>query len=334
MSRMDQKLARIRAGRYTKADFMIADAKDGDMGSGVCGLGPKSANGSNAGFRSRQDYQAQIREIVAQDIVDIMLMSASNLEVLQAQGAFRQSEVQPAIRANEATDVFGGMRHGRYTTHPSRPFRSASIRRLMQSRPHAGTDLGLYSMTFNNDIDADMATLEAFNDFREEAAAHGFRYFLEVFNPNAPVALSKEQVPQFVNDHIVRCVAGVMQADRPLFLKIPFNGPAAMEELASYDSSIVIGVLGGGAGTARDTFELLRQAEKYGARLALFGRKINLAESALEMVAMMRRVVDGAISPAEAVRAYHDTLQKQGLRPQRSLDDDLEVTEEPLRQAA
>ncbi len=334
MSRMDQKLARIRDGRYTKADFMIADAKDGDMGSGVCGLGPKSANGSNAGFRSRQDYQAQIREIVAQDIVDIMLVSASNLEVLQAQGAFRQSEVQPAIRANEATDVFGGIRHGRYTMHPSRPFRSASISRLMQSRPHAGTDLGLYSMTFNNDIDADMATLEAFNDFREEAAAYGFRYFLEVFNPNAPLNLGKEQVPQFVNDHIVRCVAGVMQADRPLFLKIPFNGPAAMEELASYDSSIVIGVLGGGAGTARDTFELLRQAEKHGARLALFGRKINLAESALEMVAMMRRVVDGAITPAEAVRAYHDALQKQGLRPQRSLDNDLEITEEPLRQAA
>ncbi len=334
MSRMDQKLARIRAGGYTKADFMIADAKDGDMGSGVCGLGPKAGRESNAGFRSRQDHQAQIREIIAQDIVDIMLVSASNLEVLQAQGAFGQSEVQPAIRANEATDVFGGIRHASYTKHPSRPFRSASIKRLMQSRPNAGTDLGLYSMTFNNDIDADMRTLEAFNEFREEAATYGFRYFLEVFNPNAPVDLSKEQVPQFVNDHIVRCVAGVMQADRPLFLKIPFNGPAAMEELASYDSSVVIGVLGGGAGTARDTFELLRQAEKYGARLALFGRKINLAESALDMVAMMRRVVDGEIAPAEAVRAYHDALQKQGLRPQRSLEDDSRITEEPLRQAA
>ncbi len=334
MSRMDQKLANIRAGRYTKADFMIADAKDADMGSGVCGLGYSGAEASSSKFRSRQDYLAQIRAVVSQDLVDIMLVSASNLESLQAEGVFDKSVIQPAIRANETTDVWGGLRHGRYVSHPSRPFRSASIKRLMQSRPHAGTDLGLYSMTFNNDLDADMATLAAFNEFREEAASYGFRYFLEVFNPNAPVGLSREQMPQFVNDHIVRCVAGVMQADRPLFLKIPFNGPAAMEELAAYDSSIVIGVLGGGAGTTRDTFELLQQAEKYGARLALFGRKINLAESAIAMVAMMREVVDGNTSPSEAVRAYHGQLQKLGLRPQRALADDLLVTEEPLRLAA
>ena len=57
------------------------------------------------------------------------------------------------------------------------------------------------------------------------------------------------------------------------------NGAKALEELASYDPQLVVGVLGGGAGTTRDTFELLFQAEKYGARVALFGRKINLAES-------------------------------------------------------
>ena len=35
------------------------------------------------------------------------------------------------------------------------------------------------------------------------------------------------------------------------------------------------------AGTTRDTFELLAQGVKYGARVALFGRKIGLAESPL-----------------------------------------------------
>ena len=43
-------------------------------------------------------------------------------------------------------------------------------------------------------------------------------------------------------------------------------------------------MLGGGAGTTRDCFELIHQAQKYGARVALFGRKINLAESPLDIV--------------------------------------------------
>ena len=31
---LDQKLAAIRAGKYKPADFIIADAKDGDIGFG------------------------------------------------------------------------------------------------------------------------------------------------------------------------------------------------------------------------------------------------------------------------------------------------------------
>ncbi len=92
-------------------------------------------------------------------------------------------------------------------------------------------------------------------------------------------------------------------------------------------------MLGGGAGTTRDTFELLHQAERYGARVALFGRKINLAESPLAIVALMRQVADGALQPAEAVRAYHGELQKEGIRPLRELDDDNRITEAVLRAA-
>ena len=139
-------------------------------------------------------------------------------------------------------------------------------------------------------------------------------------------------MPKFVNDHILRALAGVVRADRPQFLKIPFNGPAAMEELAAYDPSLVVGVLGGGAGTTRDTFELLHQAEKHGARLALFGRKINLADSPLDIVRFMREVANGTISPKEAVKAYHGTLQAQGIKPSRPLDDDSAITEAVLKQ--
>ena len=101
-------------------------------------------------------------------------------------------------------------------------------------------------------------------------------------------------MPHFVNDAIVRCLAGLTEAERPRFLKIVYNGPRALEELASFDPSLVVGVLGGGAGTTRDCFELIHQAEKYGARVALFGRKIYLAESPLDIVRLMRAVADGA----------------------------------------
>jgi hypothetical protein len=41
MHRLDQKLSRIRSGNYKRSDFIIADAKDGDMGPSIPGCGPK-----------------------------------------------------------------------------------------------------------------------------------------------------------------------------------------------------------------------------------------------------------------------------------------------------
>ena len=341
-TRMDSKLETIRSGRYQRSDFMIADAKDADMGSGIAGLGMlRSADGSPQRHRTRQEFLESIVEIIDQDVVDIMLVSASNLDLLQKRDAFRNSAIKPAIRANDTTDCWGGVRHGTYASQPSHPFVTASIPRVMygsaEPRPGApvtGTDLGLYSVTFVNDLATDVAALDRFSAFRADAARYGFKYFFEVFNPNVETGLTREQTGEFVNDCILRCLAGVNEPDRPLFLKIPFNGPKALEELAGFDSTLVVGILGGGAGTTRDTFELLHQGEKYGARLALFGRKINLAEKPLALVSLMRQVVDGAISPDEAVKAYHGELQKAGTRPIRALEDDRQITEAVLKPAA
>lgn len=339
MKRLDEKLARIRAGHYRKQDFIIADAKDPDMGPSLTWSGPKrEPDGSWTRYRTREEFLDQIRAIVAQDIVDIMLMSASNMERLCDEGLFKDSAVKPAIRANDTSDIWR-MRGATYHEQPSRPFRSASIPRTMYGTatpmPGAaitGTDLGLYSITFNHDLDADMASLEAFADFRAEAADCGFKYFLEVFNPNVETGIEPSVLPHYINDNILRCIAGVHQADRPQFLKIVYNGPKALEELTSFDPSVIVGVLGGGAGTTRDCFELLSQGEKYGARVALFGRKINLAEAPLAIIAMMRQVVDGNLSPQEAVRAYHGELQKQRIKPLRPLEDDMAITEAVLQQ--
>jgi hypothetical protein len=339
MKRLDEKLARIRAGRYSRSDFIIADAKDPDMGPSLAALGPKlEADGSWTRYRTREEFLDQIRAIVRQDIVDVMLLSASNLERLAEEELFADSAVKPAIRANDTTCIWR-VRGGRYEKSPSRPFRTARLSRVMHGTAApapagarlVGTDLGLYSVTFNNDIAADVATLEAFAEFRAEAAAIGFKYFLEVFNPNVETGIAPEVLPHYVNDCIARCLAAVTKADRPQFLKIAYNGPKALEELASFDPGLVVGVLGGGAGTTRDTFELLHQGEKYGARVALFGRKVNLAESPLAIIALMRQVAEGALTPSEAVKAYHGELEKKKLKPVRALEDDLEITEAVLK---
>jgi hypothetical protein len=338
---MDTKLRNIREGRYKPSDFILADAKDADAGAGAACTGFDHADPSGPRQRTRAEFLDQIDALVKQDILDIMLVTVSNLELLHERGTFKGSAVKPAIRANLSTDCWAGVRHGGYAEQPSRPFRSVTISRAMTGTaqpapgaPITGTDLGLYSVTFLNDLERDARALEEFQRFREEAQANNFRYFYEVFNPNVPTGMSQEQVGEYLNDMILSSLAGLTRAERPEFLKIPFNGPRALEELASFDSTLVVGILGGGAGTTRDTFELLAQGERYGARVALFGRKIKLAESPLHLVALMRQVVDGNIGPEEAVRAYHGELQTLGLKPIRALGEDRVVTEAVLQSAA
>jgi hypothetical protein len=118
----------------------------------------------------------------------------------------------------------------------------------------------------------------------------------------------------------------VTEAGRPLFLKIVYHGPRLMEELAQYDPQLVVGILGGSAGTTYDAFKLIHDAQKYGARVALFGRKINGAEHQLGFIEMLRLITDGKISPEEAVRAYHGVLQGFGIKPKLALEKDLEPT--------
>ena len=321
--RLDRKLGRISAGRYTPDDFVIADAKDADMAFGLTSAGPVTGAPEGSGrHRTRAEYLDAMRALVAQGELDILLTSASNGERLARSGSLE--DVTLAIRANDSTDIWNS-RGGCYTTVPSRPFRTADLTAV---RPFC--DLVLYSMTFNNDLDRDLATLEAYRAFRREAAALGVRHFLEVFNPNAPANLALEQVGAFVNDSIIRALAGVTQDQRPLFLKVAYNGSDALAELAGYDPSLVVGVLGGSAGTTRDTFELLHRAERHGARVALFGRKIQRAESQLDLVRLMRPVLRGELSPADAVRAYHHALAQAEIVPNRELGADLQVTDPVL----
>lgn len=328
MKRLDHKLARIRAGDYTPRDFIIADAKDGDMAFGVAVAGPdRDGDGLPTGrLKPLQAYRDDMVRVVRSDLVDIMLTSLSTAEHLREIGAYAGSAVTPAIRLNDTSDIWAA-RGAQYKARPAAPFRTARLDRV---RPLA--DLGLYAISFYNDLDADRHTLDEYARFRDEASSAGVRHFLEVFNPQYPVATPGAEFAAFNNDSIARCLAGVSRIDRPIFLKAAYNGPRATEELASFDpGNLIVGILGGAASTTRDTLELLVQAEKYGARVALFGRRIYFAEDSTLILRAMRRVIEGGISSHEGVKAYHDDLAKAGIRPFKPLDADSEITEVVLK---
>src|SRR3954471_24190336 len=351
MKSLDKKLAEVKANRASRA-FVIADAKDADMAFGVRAPGPRSYL-AKSGMRpaqfspevwSRDEYGPPnlpefldiIREVTHQGLIDIMLMSAYVSEQLTIkEGLFKNSHVTPAARANDTTDVWA-VRHGCYTREPAQPFRSAGIDQIQcgkiecdrTANDFPGANLGLYSVTFVNNLEQDRETLLAFKEFREEAEQKKFRYFLEVFDPNVQTGIPPEKLGEFINDNIIRTIAGVPESGRPLFLKIVYHGPRAMEELAQYDPNLVVGVLGGSAGTTYDAFKLIHDAQKYGARVALFGRKINNAEHQLGFIEMLRLITDGKLEPEEAVRAYHGILQGKGIKPKLPLEKDLKPTDQ------
>lgn len=335
---LDRKLKAIHADPSGSREFILADAKDADMAFGIGAPGESpERHAAELRFKTLEQYREQIRLNTRQGLVDIMLMSGSTNHALTIrERLFENSPVTPAVRANDTTDVHIA-RGSVYASQPAQPFRSLSLDHAMcghldclPEERTIGADLGLYSVTFNNDLGLDRETLLRFHEFREEAERKRFRYFLEVFDPNISAAVDPAVLPHFLNDNIARMLAGVGDAGRPVFLKIVYHGPRALEELVRYDPHLVVGILGGSAGTTRDAFQMLHDAQKYGARVALYGRKINNAENQLAFIQFLRLIVEGAIGPIEAVKAYHAVLQRLGVAPRRTLQDDLQSQDQAM----
>ena len=339
---LDEKLRRIHADPSGAKDFILADAKDADMalGLGATGRSPEAHAGEGR-YRSLREYREQIEQIVDQGLVDIMLMSAHSNEILTIQQRiFDNSHVTPAARANDTTDIHV-LRGGRSPAQAALPFRTATLDHIqcghldcLAEERRLGASLGLYSITYQNENVIDREALQRYQEFRIEAERKGFRHFLEIFDPNRPESVETSKLPDFINDAIVRTLAGVTAKGRPLFLKMVYHGPKAMEDLVHYDPHLVVGILGGAAGTTFDAFKLLSEAMKYGARVALFGRKINNAENQLAFVRFLRWIADGEISAEEAVKAYHGVLQQLGVKPLRSLEEDMVLQTNVMSYAA
>ena len=335
MKSLDTKLERIHADPSC-GEFILADAKDADMAYGIAAPGQDwdQAQRDGGRYRTLAEYRGQIRQNVEQGLVDIMLMSVSTCEAMALdEGIFDDSHVTPAIRANDTTEIHLA-KGGVYPTRASRPFRTALLDHAMagavdpsDDERTRGADLGLYSVTFNNDLDRDLDTLEAYRAFRVEAERKGFRHFLEVFDPNDCGGACPADLGRYINDMIVRTLAGVARAGRPVFLKMVYHGPEAMEQLAAYDPHLVPGILGGSAGTTYDAFHMLHEAKKHGAKVALYGRKINNAEDQRAFISHLRNIADGNETPKDAVRAYHADLERIKVTPHRPLEDDMKVTE-------
>ncbi len=321
MKSLDAKLAALRA-EPAGSDFIICYAADPDMGGG---LRPTVAQGIDPSL-----WRDQMAAMVDQCDIDILLASVSTMDVLaRDRGIFNDSPVTAAIRANDTTDIWH-VRGGTYATQPSRPFATTTVREAMYGTLHPTEDqpvdvpLGLWSITFNNDLDADERSLLRYRDFRAESAAEGFRHFVEVFNPNVADPGIDGPVGAYVNDCIARMLAGVPRASRPEFLKVVYNGPQALEELVA-GLDVTVGVLGGPPGTANDSFTLLQQVKQYGGRVALFGRRIKVADDPVVFTELLRAVADDAMTPEQATREYHGRLAASGITPSRTLEEDLVV---------
>jgi len=199
---LDRKLAAIRANPQSTREFILADAKDADMAFGVRAPGqrgylarpgarpaqfsPEIWTREEYGHRNLPEFLDIIREVTQQGLVDIMLMSAYVSEQLTIkERLFENSQVTPACRANDTTDVWA-VRHGCYTREPSQPFRSASIDQIQcgqiecdrEGKDIPGANLGLYSITFLNELVPDREALRWYKEFREEAERKQFRHFL------------------------------------------------------------------------------------------------------------------------------------------------------------
>lgn len=318
---LDTKLADIRSNPNSDA-FIIAYAADPDMSKGLATLTDATP--------TIQAYYDDLTDLTEQAKIDVLLTSVSTMDVLaREKRLFDASTVTPAVRANDTTDLWDAT-GAAYTSLPSRPFASPTIEEaqygtlLPQPDQKPDIDLGLYSITFNNDLDTDWLSMMQFKTFRTEATRKGFRYFLEVFNPNvADCGVRPEDIPTYVNDQIARMLAGIPRASRPEFLKIAYNGPESMESLVNYDSTVVVGILGGPTSTTYDSFKLISEAKKHGARVALFGRRIKGAENPRAFVEVLRNVADGLVNPEEGVKIYRNALDKLGIAPLRNFEDDM-----------
>ena len=173
----------------------------------------------------------------------------------------------------------------------------------------------------------DREALEEYKQFRLEAERKGFRHFLEIFDPNRPGGGRGEQGSR-VHQRRHRSHSRRRHQRRPA--AVPQDGlsrPAkrwrswsTTTRTSSSASSAA------SAGTTYDAFKLLSEAKKYGARVALFGRKINNAENQLAFIRFLRLIADGEVGAGgSGARVSRRLAAVSASSRNGSLEDDMEL---------
>ena len=177
----------------------------------------------------------------------------------------RADDPRAAVRRLARHPGRPGQRHDRRPPRPglalrraaararsARPASTTSSAATSTARPRSGPsgpNLGLYSVTFNNDLAHDLRHARAVPRVPRGGRAQGVPLLPRSLRPQRPGRRRpRRSCPRYINDMIARMLAGVAPAGRPLFLKIVYHGPKAMEELVRYDPHLVVGILGGSAG--------------------------------------------------------------------------------------
>jgi hypothetical protein len=157
-------------------------------------------------------------------------------------------------------------------------------------------NLGLHSITYVNDLEQDREALCGCQAISRGIERKSFRHFLEVFDPNVDSGIAPEKLGEFINDNILRTLAGVPESGRPFSLRSFITAQRRWRSWHSM-SNLVVGILGGSAG--RPTTPSDSSDAQNTARVAFSVAKINNAEQ-LVFVEMLRLITDSKVSPEEA----------------------------------
>jgi hypothetical protein len=295
------------------ASPLFVFAADHLAGVGIHGLGPGGSS-----YRTHPEFVQLIRDVVKQGVVDAVLMTPADAELLAAgECLFQETPVTPLVRMNAETGIWSP-RYGRYRKEHSFPFQTVPVDEegwcaslIRTASESCCVTAGLYSVTLNNDVAADHRTMSAYLGFaRQVGRAEGFHHLLEVFPPNVELPeMEREQVAAYTADSIVRIMSHLTREQRPLLVKTACLDQAVWKELAGFDPELVIGALGGSYRDAETTLDLAHRVIRDGGRAVLFGRPVFMEQDPLGMCRSIRAVIDGEMSPPQALGAY-----LQGLR--------------------
>jgi hypothetical protein len=311
--RVYEKLADPKLLKRSPVFIFAADAL---VAYGITGIGTERTPKPH--FRTRPEYLKMMREVMADGHIDGLLMTPADAETLAIdEGLFDDSPVTPIVRMNAETHIWSP-RHGKYGTQVSRPFqtvRTADAGRYCTEAMACARDckvkLGLYSVTLNNDAEADARTTDEFLNFAWDCGnTPDFDYFLEVFLPNMqqPGMDVKEQ-GEYIADNIVRLMSYLRNHQRPAFIKTVYTTPEIWKSLVDFDPTLIIGALGGSRQNARSSMQLAYDTTEYGGKVILFGRAVFQEEDPRMMAKVLRGVLDRKMTVDQALTQYQAQLR-------------------------